>query len=63
MAVSFTVAGVGEAAARLWSALAAVAIAAVTARLGFILGGARVALLGRPHRHPPTSACTSMAGS
>src|SRR2546423_12579194 len=45
MAVSFPVAGVGEAAARVWSALAAVAIAAVTARLGFILGGARVALL------------------
>jgi 4-amino-4-deoxy-L-arabinose transferase-like glycosyltransferase len=45
LAASFTVAGVGEAAARVWSALAAVAIAAVTARLGFILGGARVALL------------------
>jgi len=42
---SFAVAGVGEAPARVWSALAAVGIAAVTARLGFILGGARVALL------------------
>jgi len=45
MAGSFAVAGVGEAAARVGSALAAVSIAAVTARLGFILGGARVALL------------------
>jgi 4-amino-4-deoxy-L-arabinose transferase-like glycosyltransferase len=45
MAVSFSVAGVSEAAARVWSALAAVGIAAVTARLGFLLGGARVALL------------------
>jgi 4-amino-4-deoxy-L-arabinose transferase-like glycosyltransferase len=45
MTGSFAVAGVGEAAARVWSALAAVGIAAVTARLGFILGGARVALL------------------
>ena len=45
MAVSFAIAGVNEAAARVWSALAAVGIAAVTARLGFILGGARLALL------------------
>jgi 4-amino-4-deoxy-L-arabinose transferase-like glycosyltransferase len=45
MAGSFAVAGVGEAAARMWSALAAVGIAAVTARLGFMLGGARVGLL------------------
>ena len=45
MAGSFAVAGAGEAAARVWSALAAVGIAAVTARLGFMLGGARVALL------------------
>jgi len=45
MASSFTVAGVGEAAARVWSALAAVGIAAVTARLGFMLGGARVGML------------------
>jgi 4-amino-4-deoxy-L-arabinose transferase-like glycosyltransferase len=42
---SFAVAGIGEAAARVSSALAAVAVAAVTARLGFMLGGARVALL------------------
>jgi len=45
MAGSFAVAGVGEAAARMWSALAAVGVAAVTARLGFMLGGARVSLL------------------
>ena len=45
MSGSFALAGVGEAAARVWSALAAVGIAAVTARLGFILGGGRVALL------------------
>jgi 4-amino-4-deoxy-L-arabinose transferase-like glycosyltransferase len=45
MAGSFSVAGVGEVTARVWSALAAVGIAVVTARLGFILGGARVALL------------------
>jgi len=45
MAGSFSVAGVGEATARVWSALAAVGIAVVTARLGFILGGARIALL------------------
>jgi 4-amino-4-deoxy-L-arabinose transferase-like glycosyltransferase len=45
MAGSFRIAGVGEAAARVWSALAAVGIAAVTARLGFVLGGARVGLL------------------
>ena len=45
MAGSFSVAGINEAAARVWSALAAVGIAAVTARLGFILGGARLALL------------------
>jgi 4-amino-4-deoxy-L-arabinose transferase-like glycosyltransferase len=45
MSGSFAVAGVGEAAARVWSASAAVGIAAVTARLGFMLGGARVALL------------------
>ena len=45
MSGSFAVAGVGEAAARVWSALAAVGIAAVTARLGLMLGGARVALL------------------
>lgn len=45
MAGSFAVAGVSEATARMWSALAAVGVAAVTARLGFMLGGARVALL------------------
>src|SRR5262249_60548135 len=45
MAGTFGVAGVSEAAARVWSALAAVGVAAVTARLGFMLGGARVALL------------------
>jgi 4-amino-4-deoxy-L-arabinose transferase-like glycosyltransferase len=45
MAGSFAVAGVGEASARMWSALAAVGVAAVTARLGFMLGGARVSLL------------------
>ena len=45
MAGSFSVAGVGEVTARVWSALAAVGIAVVTARLGFILGGARLALL------------------
>jgi len=47
MAGSFAVAGVGEAASRVWSALAAVGIAAVTARLGYILGGALLALLAR----------------
>ncbi len=45
MAASFAVAGIGEATARVWSALAAVGIAAVTARLGVILGGARLGLL------------------
>src|SRR5437763_10316717 len=45
MAGSFSVAGVGEVSARVWSALAAVGVAVVTARLGFILGGARIALL------------------
>jgi 4-amino-4-deoxy-L-arabinose transferase-like glycosyltransferase len=45
MAGSLGAAGAGEAAARMWSALAAVGIAAVTARLGLLLGGARVGLL------------------
>ncbi len=45
MAGSFAAAGVGETAARAWSALPAVGIAAVTARLGILLGGARVGLL------------------
>ena len=42
---SFAVAGTTPAAARLWSALAAVGVAAVTARLGVMLGGARTGLL------------------
>ena len=45
MAGSFATAGVAEASARVWSALAAVGIAAVTARLGTLLGGARVGML------------------
>jgi 4-amino-4-deoxy-L-arabinose transferase-like glycosyltransferase len=45
MALSFSVAGPTELAARLWSALAAVGIAAVTARLGVVLGGARLGML------------------
>jgi 4-amino-4-deoxy-L-arabinose transferase-like glycosyltransferase len=45
MSASFALAGPGEAAARVWSALAAVGIAAVTARLGLLLGGARLGLL------------------
>ena len=44
-AVSFSVAGPTEFAARLWPALAGVGIAAVTARLGVVLGGARVGML------------------
>ncbi|OLD84396.1 MAG: hypothetical protein AUG55_02655 [Candidatus Rokubacteria bacterium 13_1_20CM_4_70_13] len=42
---SFAVAGTTPAAARLWPALAAVGVAAVTARLGVMLGGPRVGLL------------------
>src|SRR5207245_11232209 len=42
---SFAVAGTTPVAARLWSALAAVGVAAVTARLGVVLGGARAGLL------------------
>jgi hypothetical protein len=42
---SFAVVGTTPAAARFWSALAAVGVAAVTARLGLMLGGARVGLL------------------
>src|SRR5437899_7527479 len=42
---SFAVAGTTPVAARLWSALAAVGVAAVTARLGVMLGGARAGLL------------------
>jgi 4-amino-4-deoxy-L-arabinose transferase-like glycosyltransferase len=45
MAGSFAVAGVTELSARVWSALAAVGIAAVTARLGMLLGGARMGML------------------
>ena len=42
---SFAVAGTTPAAGRFWSALAAVGVAAVTARLGVILGGARAGFL------------------
>jgi 4-amino-4-deoxy-L-arabinose transferase-like glycosyltransferase len=45
MALSFAAAGPGEAAARLWSALAAIGVAAVTGRIGMILGGPRLGLL------------------
>jgi 4-amino-4-deoxy-L-arabinose transferase-like glycosyltransferase len=45
MALSFSAAGPTEFAARLWPALAAVGIAAVTARLGVLLGGARLGML------------------
>ena len=45
IALAFSVAGATETAARVWSALAAVGIAAVTARLGVCLGGARVGML------------------
>jgi hypothetical protein len=45
MATSFTVGGVGPFTARFWSALAAVACAAVTAQIGVLLGGPRVGLL------------------
>jgi 4-amino-4-deoxy-L-arabinose transferase-like glycosyltransferase len=45
MALSFAPAGPSEAAARIWPALAAVGVAAVTGRLGVILAGPRVGLL------------------
>ena len=45
MAASFDLAGSTPCAARLWSALAAVGVAAVTARLGMLLGGPRLGLL------------------
>ena len=45
MALSFSVAGPTELAARLWPALSGVGIAAVTARLGVLLGGGRVGML------------------
>lgn len=45
MAFSFSLAGPTEAAARVWPALAAIGVAAVTGRIGMILGGPRVGLL------------------
>jgi 4-amino-4-deoxy-L-arabinose transferase-like glycosyltransferase len=45
MSASFALAGPTPAAARFWSALAAVGCAAVTAWLGMVLGGPRVGLL------------------
>jgi 4-amino-4-deoxy-L-arabinose transferase-like glycosyltransferase len=45
LGASFSVAGPVEAAARLWPALAAIGLAAVTGRIGTILGGPRVGLL------------------
>jgi 4-amino-4-deoxy-L-arabinose transferase-like glycosyltransferase len=45
MALSFSTLGPTELGARLWSALSAVGIATVTARLGIFLGGARVGML------------------
>ena len=45
MAASFSVVGPTELAARIWPALAAIGVAAVTGRVGVILGGPRVGLL------------------
>jgi hypothetical protein len=45
MSLSFSVGGPNEFAARFWPALSAVGIAAVTARLGVLLGGGRVGML------------------
>jgi 4-amino-4-deoxy-L-arabinose transferase-like glycosyltransferase len=45
MALSFSTAGPTEAAARLWPALSAIGVAAVTGRIGVMLGGPRVGLL------------------
>ena len=45
MTLSFSVAGPTEFAARLWPALGAVGTAAVTARLGVLLGGVRLGML------------------
>ena len=45
MAASFSATGPTEGAARLWPALAAVGVAAVTGWIGIMLGGARVGLL------------------
>ena len=45
MALSFGAAGPSEAAARIWPALSALGVAAVTGRIGVMLGGPRVGLL------------------
>jgi 4-amino-4-deoxy-L-arabinose transferase-like glycosyltransferase len=45
MSLSFGVAGPTELAARVWPALAGVGVAAVTARLGVLLGGVRLGML------------------
>jgi 4-amino-4-deoxy-L-arabinose transferase-like glycosyltransferase len=45
MSATFAVAGAGEGAARLWPALSAIGVAAVTGRIGLVLGGPRVGLL------------------
>ena len=45
MALSFATAGPTEAAARVWPALSAIGVAAVTGRIGVMLGGPRVGLL------------------
>jgi 4-amino-4-deoxy-L-arabinose transferase-like glycosyltransferase len=45
MALSFSLSGPTETAARLWPALSAIGIAAVTGRIGVMLGGPRVGLL------------------
>ena len=45
MALSFATAGPTEAAARIWPALSAIGVAAVTGRIGVMLGGPRVGLL------------------
>jgi 4-amino-4-deoxy-L-arabinose transferase-like glycosyltransferase len=45
MALSFSTAGPTEAAARIWPALSAIGVAAVTGRIGVMLGGPRVGLL------------------
>jgi 4-amino-4-deoxy-L-arabinose transferase-like glycosyltransferase len=45
ISASFGVVGPTEAAARVWPALAAIGVAAVTGRIGVILGGPRVGLL------------------
>jgi 4-amino-4-deoxy-L-arabinose transferase-like glycosyltransferase len=45
MSAAFAVAGPTEAAARVWPALSAIGVAAVTGRIGVMLGGPRVGLL------------------